>query len=130
MYMSEKTMQILDGIVDMYLSDFKYGNNHCAFRLSKVPRFFETCARNHLLAAKQAEITLRHLLLPNHLECCTKPILNWIAKNLKRGYVINIMDQYYPCWKATEYDDIARPIKEEEFLEAVNYAKKLELTIL
>lgn len=76
MYMSRKTMTILDGTVDMYLSDFKYGNDQCAARLSKVKNFFEVCSRNHLLAAKQAEITLRHLVIPNHVDCCTKVVLD------------------------------------------------------
>jgi len=81
-YMSEKIMGILDGIVDMHLSDFKYGNSKCASRLSKAPNYFDICSRNHLIAAKNAEMTIRHLVLPNHVECCTKPILEWIAENI------------------------------------------------
>jgi len=51
-YMSKKTMLILDGIVDMHLSDFKYGNNECALRLSKAPKYFDVCSRNHSIAAR------------------------------------------------------------------------------
>jgi putative pyruvate formate lyase activating enzyme len=130
MYMSEKTMDILDGVIDMYLSDFKYGDDKCALRLSKVKNFFEVCSRNHLLAAKQAEITLRHLIMPNHVECCTKPILEWVAENIKGKCIVNLMDQYRPMFKAKQYPEINRKITEEEFEEVVNYAKKLKINYI
>ncbi|MDI6825785.1 MAG: radical SAM protein [Candidatus Aenigmarchaeota archaeon] len=129
-YMTLKTMKILDGIVDMYLPDFKYGNDKCALRLSKVPNYFEVVSRNHLLAARQAEVTVRHLILPSHLECCTFPILNWIANNIKEKCIVNLMDQFTPHWRANEYPEINRRITEEEFIKAVNYAKKLNINYI
>ncbi|MDI6798900.1 MAG: radical SAM protein [Candidatus Aenigmarchaeota archaeon] len=129
-YMTEKVMQILDGIVDLHLPDFKYGNDECALRLSKVPRYFEVVSRNHLLAIKQAEVTVRHLVLPNHVECCTKPILNWIAENIRDRAIVNIMPQFRPEFKANQYTDINRSITQEEFEEAVNYAKKLKINYI
>jgi len=130
MYMSQKTMKVLDGVVDMYLSDFKYGNDQCALRLSKVKNFFEVCSRNHLLAAKQAELTIRHLIIPNHVDCCTKPILEWIAKNLQSNSLVNIMDQFKPDFHAKEYPEIGRRITEEELKQAIGYAKKLKLNFI
>jgi putative pyruvate formate lyase activating enzyme len=129
-YMSEKTMKILEGIVDLYLPDFKYGNDECALRLSKVKNYFEIVSRNHLIASNQAEVTVRHLILPNHVECCSKPILEWIAKNIKEKCIVNLMDQYRPEFKAFEQIDINRSITKEEFEEVVNYAKKLNLNYI
>lgn len=129
-YMSEKCMQLLDGVVDMYLSDFKYGNNACAERLSKVSGYFDICSRNHLFATKQAEITIRHLVLPNHIECCTEPLLKWIAKNLRKQAIVNLMDQYRPEFKAMEHNDINRRLERGEFQETVNYAKRLKLNYI
>lgn len=129
-YMTEKCMRLLDGIVDMYLSDFKYGNDACAERLSKVRGYFDICTRNHLIAAKQADLTIRHLVLPNHIECCTKPVLDWIAKNLRKKAIVNLMDQYRPEFKASEHKDISRRLEREEFEETVNYAKKLKLNYI
>ena len=126
-YMSPKAMRLLDGVVDMYLSDFKYGNNECAQHLSKVNNYFEICARNHTLATEQAELTIRHLILPKHIECCTKPILKWVAKNIRTKAIVNIMDQYRPAYKAKEHMDINRTISKAEIEEAINYAKKLKL---
>jgi putative pyruvate formate lyase activating enzyme len=130
MYMSEQTMKILDGVVDMYLSDFKYGNDDCASRLSKVNNYFEVCSRNHLIATKQAEITLRHLILPNHVECCSNSILKWIAQNIRNKCLINIMDQYRHEFKANKYPKINRKITQEEFNSTVNFAKKLKLNFI
>jgi len=129
-YMSEKTMKILDGIVDMHLSDFKYGNSECASHFSKVPNYFEICSRNHLLATRQTEITVRHLVLPDHVECCSKPILDWIAKNIRRNCIVNLMDQYAPQYRADQYTDINRKISEDEFNAVVKYAKKLKINYM
>jgi len=126
-YMTKKTMAILDGVVDMYLSDFKYGNDSCAKSLSKINNYFEITSRNHLLASKQSEITLRHLVLPEHIECCTKPILKWIADNIRTKALINIMGQYYPAYNANEFMDLRRRVSEEEMQQAFNYAEKLNL---
>jgi len=129
-YMSEKTMKILDGIIDMHLSDFKYGNNECALRLSKVPNYFDFCSRNHLIATKNAEMTIRHLVLPSHVECCTKPILKWIRGNVRDKAIVNIMDQYRPEYKAHEYPGINRGLTREEIEEAINYAKELNINYI
>jgi len=129
-YMSEKTMKILNGIVDMHLSDFKYGNNECGLRLSKVPKYFDMCSRNHSVAATNTEITIRHLVLPNHVECCTKPILKWIADNIRDKAIVNIMAQYRPEYKAHEYPDISRPVTKKEMKEATDYAKELNINYI
>jgi len=126
-YMSEKTMRILNGIVDMHLSDFKYGNNDCGSRLSKVPKYFDVCSRNHSIAVKDAEITIRHLVLPNHIECCTKPVLKWIADNIRDKAIVNIMAQYRLGYKAHEHPDISRSVTKEEMKEAIDYAKELSI---
>ncbi|MFC1454596.1 radical SAM protein [Candidatus Undinarchaeota archaeon] len=129
MYLSEKGMELLDGVVDIYLTDFKYGNDKCAKRLSKIDNYCSTIKRNHKLAEKSGELIIRHLLLPGHFECCTKPILDWIAANLNNPE-INIMDQYKPDFEAHKYKEINNPIKPEDYDKAVQYAKSIGLTNL
>jgi putative pyruvate formate lyase activating enzyme len=124
-YMSLEAMQLLDGVVDLYLSDFKYGNNECAMRLSGIPDYWDVVTRNHKLAWKSGDMIIRHLLLPNHLECCTLPILDWIYENLGRKAVVNIMAQYRPLYEASKYPDISRFLYRDEYLKAVNYARDL-----
>ncbi|MFQ6007787.1 MAG: radical SAM protein [Candidatus Zixiibacteriota bacterium] len=129
-YMSEKSMALLKGVVDVYLSDFKYGNDECALRLSGVTDYSEIVQRNHLLAFEDSEMVIRHLILPNHGECCTKPVLEYIAKHMGNRVVVNLMDQYRPCYKAAHYPDINRRIMAQEFEAGVNLARKLGLNFI
>lgn len=130
MHMSMKTMQLLDGVVDVYLADFKYGNNECADKLSKVPNYWNTMTRNFSLARKQAEIMIRHLVLPNHLECCTKPIMKWIGENLGNEIRMNIMGQYHPEFEVFEHREMTRRVTAEEMERAYELAKENGLTNL
>lgn len=131
MYLTERAMSLLDGITDLYLSDFKYGNDDCAGRLSRVTRYFEVISRNHRIANQQAEIVLRHLVMPNHVECCTRPVLDWIAENLDTSRVrVNVMDQYRPAYRAREYEGLDRRLSHKEFLSAYRYAENLGLNIV
>lgn len=129
-YMSEKSMRLLEGVVDVYLSDFKYGNDDCAQRLSDVPNYSEVIRKNHLLAFKDAELVVRHLILPNHIDCCTKPVLEFIADKFGDMAVVNLMDQYRPCYRAHRFPDIDRRITAQEFETAVSYAQKLGLNFI
>lgn len=72
--------------------------------------------------------------MPNHVECCTTPVLDWIAKNMP-DVPINIMDQYYPdnlcdpdsAKYKERYSEIAWSPTEEEILRSCKYAKDLGL---
>jgi uncharacterized Fe-S radical SAM superfamily protein PflX len=135
MYMSLETLRILRELVDIWLPDFKFGNNKCAIRLSRTPWYFETVAENHRLIYGWGEdIVIRHLIMPGHVECCTKPVLKWIAENMPE-VPVNVMDQYHPdayCNPADprfdkRYVDMARYPTREEILEAYRYAESLGL---
>jgi len=126
-YLSKEAMDLLHGVVDVYLFDFRYFNDECAKRLSKVSNCVEILKRNHIIAFNQAELSIRLLVLPNHIDCCAKPILKFISENFGDRVIVNIMDQYYPTFKAFEYKDVNRRLYYEEFAEVVNYAKKLKL---
>jgi len=131
LYNSTESLKLLDGVIDLWLPDFKYGNNDCALRLSKIPKYFDIVTRNlKIINSNGDEILIRHLGLPNHIECCSKPILEWIAREMDLSKVrVNVMGQYRPEYKAKQYEEIARPIRRNEWLEAVNYAKKLGLSL-
>ena len=117
LYCSEETMRLLTDVFDVWLPDFKYGNDLCAQRLSGVQNYFEVVSRNHLLASEFGEVIIRHLVMPNHLECCTIPILDWIAENMP-DCMVNIMGQYRPEHKVRRnrerFADIARSVNRDE----------------
>ena len=124
-YMSENSMKLLDGFIDLFLSDFRYGPGECAEKLSKVPNYWNTVTRNHKMAKKSGNMIIRHLVLPGHVECCSKPVLKWIIENLGKETVVNIMGQCRPVHKACESEEITRYPLQQELEEVVNYAKSL-----
>jgi len=127
-YYSEETAKLLAGFVDVYLLDFKYGPFECSKKISDAPNYWDVCARNHLYGKKYGELIIRVLVLPNHLECCTKHILEWISKNLGKDVRTNIMFQYRPEWRAYEVPELRRRLTVEEMERAVDLAKKAGLT--
>jgi len=128
MYLSERSMKLLDGVIDVYLTDYKYGNDSCASRLSKVQDYLRIVQRNHKMARQQAEMIVRHLVLPGHVECCTRPALNWISENLE-GAKVNVMAQYRPEHNASEYPEIAHPLRMAEYRTAMEIADRLGLDL-
>ncbi len=128
MYMSERAMALLDGIVDVYLTDFKYGNDKCAARLSNAPDYMRIVERNHLLARANGEMIIRHLVLPGHVDCCTRPALTWIAENLK-DVKVNVMGQYRPEYRAMNFPELAHQLSMREYDSALGIAKELGLEL-
>lgn len=127
-YYSSETAQLLAGFADVYLLDFKYGPGDCAGRISDAPNYWAVCTRNHLEAVKHGELIVRVLVLPSHLECCTKPILGWIAENLGKERRVNVMFQYRPEWRAAEIPELRRGLSRDEMERAFLLAKEAGLT--
>jgi putative pyruvate formate lyase activating enzyme len=126
-YYSEETAKLLAGFVDVYLLDFKYGNNECAKRISDAPNYWEACIHNHLYGKEYGELLIRVLVLPDHLECCVKPVLEWIGKNLGPLTRTNVMFQYRPEWRAHEIPELRRQLTRAERERAVQLAKNAGL---
>ena len=130
MYMTEVIMEILLDVIDIWLPDFKYGNNDCAFRLSGIKNYWETITRNLKMASVMGDMIIRHLVLPSHLECCTSKILDYIARELpSNGILVNIMDQYRPMHLVHRYPnrwkEISRRPLRREVMEARQRASQL-----
>ena len=127
-YYSPEIARLLAGFVDVYLLDFKYGPDECAEKISDTPNYWKACTRNHLEAKKHGELIIRILVLPNHLECCTRPIINWIAENLGTEARVNVMFQYRPEWRAHEISELRRRLTRDEKKIAVQLTKESNLT--
>ena len=134
-FMSNETLHILRSLMDVWLPDFKFGPGKCALDLSRTPWYWDTVTNNlKLIHGWGEDLVIRHLIMPNHVECCTKPVLDWIALNMPE-VPVNIMDQYYPdnlCDPSSSkyrerYNEIARSPTEEEIVRSYQYAKELNL---
>lgn len=128
MYLTSEAMQILEDVVDIWLPDFKWGNDSCALKYSRIIRYFAVISRNHVMAYGNGDMIIRHLVMPGHLECCTKPVLDWIAAKCPR-VLVNIMGQYRPehlvLLEPEKYHEIARFPSTREIREAQDYADDL-----
>jgi putative pyruvate formate lyase activating enzyme len=123
MYYSTEIGRLLEGIVDVYLGDLRYGNDECARRYSNVPDYWKVVRHNFLTAYKSGEILLRHLVLPGHLECCTAPIVKWTKENIPKVR-FNLMFQYRPTYRAYEYPEINRILMPEEIQKALDILRE------
>ncbi|OAG28338.1 radical SAM protein [Thermodesulfatator autotrophicus] len=138
-YERVETLKILDGIIDIYMPDFKYWDEEIALKLSKVPRYPQV-ARDALkemhrqvgdlelddeFIARRG-LLVRHLVLPGGLSG-TKEVLKFIAEEISPNTYVNIMDQYYPCGDAWKYPPLDRRITPEEYEEALRWAKEVGL---
>lgn len=136
-------LKMLDGIVDVYLPDFKYSDPGMAAKYSQGASGYPEATKEALLemhrqvgVAKPAKdgliyrgLMIRHLVMPNNVGG-TKEVIKWIAESLPKDTYLNIMSQYRPMYKAFEYPQISRRITRQEYEEAVEYARQLGLTNL
>jgi len=126
-YYSSETAKLIDGVMDVYLLDFRYFSKECARKLSQAPNYPEVAERNHLAAINAGELLIRILVMPGHIECDAKPILKWIRENLGEWTRVNVLDQFKPCWKSYEYPNINKPLTHSEYKEVVEYANNIGL---
>jgi putative pyruvate formate lyase activating enzyme len=95
-FMSPEAMRLLRLVIDVWLPDFKFGPGRCAITLARTPRYWDTVTANLALIHGWGEdLTVRHLVMPDHVECCTYPVLDWLAAHMP-DVPVNIMDQYHP----------------------------------
>lgn len=125
-----EAFDLLDGVVDVYVADFKFGNDACARRLAGVDGYVGVVTRNlRLAAAQRRRLIVRHLLLPGHAECCYRPVARWLADHLPEA-AFSLRDSYLPSWRAARFGALARPIDPDEGDEARATAGRLGLTVI
>ena len=71
-------------------------------------------------------LIIRHLALPNQLEN-TRKVLKWISENLSKDIYVSIMTQYFPTYKANEYEEINRKITKEEYKKVEEFIEKFDI---
>jgi putative pyruvate formate lyase activating enzyme len=137
-YDSLSTLQLLDGVVDIYMPDMKYADEGNALQYSKVPdypRLNQAAVRemHRQVGDLQLErglavrgLLVRHLVLPNRL-AGTAEIIRFLADEISRNTYLNLMDQYRPAFQAHRYPELNRRVTVQEFVEAVQLAHQAGL---
>ncbi|MDH5768629.1 MAG: radical SAM protein [Nitrospirota bacterium] len=138
-YESMQSIKLLDGVVDIYMPDFKYYDPEMAFRYSDARDYPEvamaTLKEMHRqvgdLVIKngiaQRGLLVRHLVLPEGT-AGTAGVVKFIAEEISKNTYINIMDQYHPCFKAFDNPPLNRRITGREYSDAICMAKEAGLT--
>jgi putative pyruvate formate lyase activating enzyme len=114
---------------DVWLADFKFGNDACAQRLAKTPDYIRVVKDNLLWADDHSELIVRHLLMPGHVECCWQPVAEWLAGNLP-GVKVNLRSGFWPAWQAGRHAELRRTVSGPESARAVDLAQRLGLNLI
>jgi len=126
---SAQARELLDGLFDVWLADFKFGNDVCAQRLAKVPGYVRVVEENLLWAAGHSELIVRHLLMPGHVECCWRPVAEWLAANLS-GVKVNLRSGFWPAWHAARHAELRRTVSTPQSDRAIALARQFGLNLI
>jgi len=128
-YDSLESIKLMEGVIDIYMPDFKLWNAEMARRYLNAPNYPEAARRAIVEMHRQVGplvfdenglalrgLLVRHLVMPGFIEE-TRQILTWIAQQLRPHTYVNLMDQYFPAGKVTDtdYTEINRRITSKEY---------------
>lgn len=137
-YEKPETIKELEGLVDIFLTDFKYANNEYALKYSKANNYVENVKNSIKMMHKLqpvnqffnnkliSGIIVRHMVLPN-LTKDSISVLDSIVDILGKDAIVSIMSQYTPMGKANEHPEINRRITNLEYKTVIAHANKLGL---
>ena len=126
---SAEARELLDGMFDVWLADFKFGNDACARRLARVPNYRSVIEQNLIWANERSELIVRHLLMPGHIECCWRPVAEWLAEYLP-GVKVNLRSSFWPAWHARRHRDLRGTVSDLETKLAWRIAGEYELNLI
>ena len=155
---SAQARALLDGMFDVWLADYKFGNDDCAQRLAKIPHYVRVVQENLrwfagkpsperrapsrfadgrrdtqlaetvLGAPGRGELIVRHLLMPGHVECCWRPVAEWLGENLP-GVKVNLRSGFWPAWKSARHVELDGTASSDETRRAWHIAENLGLNL-
>ncbi len=139
-YEKVETLKLLEGIIDIYMPDMKYGRSKEAEMYSKAKNYPEINFNAIFEMHRQVGdlkidddgiayrgLLVRHLILPNDIAGSEK-IFRFLAEKVSKNTYINIMDQYRPEFKAWEFEGLSRRPTSKEYSDAVKLAESYGLT--
>jgi len=138
-YEKKETIKLLNGYIDIYLTDVKYFSDEYALKYSKAKNYFKYASESLDEMFKQVGtpifnedgimtkgIIVRHLVLPN-LVNDSKKIIKYLYNTYKDNIYISIMNQYTPLEHVKKYSELNRTITQNEYDEIIDYALNLEI---
>jgi putative pyruvate formate lyase activating enzyme len=128
-YGSAEARALLEGMFDIWVVDFKFGNDGCAQRLARISDYVRAARGNLLWASENARLIVRHLLMPGHIECCWEPVAEWLAAELP-AVEVSLRCGFWPAWRAGRHPELCRPPSAEECAQAHRIARSRSLRLV
>ncbi|QAA76932.1 MAG: radical activating enzyme [Candidatus Bipolaricaulis sibiricus] len=137
-YESVDALRLLEGIVDIYMPDFKYGDNAFGAALSAVPDYVDRAQEALREMHRQVGdlvvdggiavrgLLVRHLVLPDGL-AGSEAVLSFIAREISPNTFVNVMAQYRPAHRAREHPLLRRPLSGAEHAQVLALAHRMGL---
>ena len=126
---SSQARELLDGLFDVWVADFKFGNDACAQRLAKVPDYLRVVQSNLRWAKEHSELIVRHLLMPGHIDCCWQPVAQWLAAELP-GVKVNLRSGFWPAWHSAKHGELRTTVSSADTSRARRIARECELSLI
>ncbi|MCX5688439.1 MAG: radical SAM protein [Planctomycetota bacterium] len=129
MYMTPQVIDLLEGVISLYIADYKFGNDTCAARLASIPDYTRITTRNLRHAAATTPVIIRHLVMPGHIDCCLRPVVRWVAEQMPTT-PFTLMTSYVPGWLAESSlaaSELSRPLSRAEAVLAESIVKEAGL---
>lgn len=120
-FVSTEGRGLAEGLFDVWLVDYKFGNDECAQRLAAIENYQRPVQETVLWAEENTELIVRHLLMPGHVDCCWDSVARWLARHLPSTKV-SLRSGYWPAWKARGTSELARTVTRAEEGRAVDIA--------
>jgi putative pyruvate formate lyase activating enzyme len=131
-----ETLELLDGVIDIYMPDMKYSDEKIAKKYSKIPNYPEI----NRIAVKEMHrqvgdldldkhgiamrgLLVRHLILPNNLSG-SEDVIHFLVNDISSNTYLNLMDQYRPSYLANQYPELNRRITTREYRTALRFAQE------
>jgi putative pyruvate formate lyase activating enzyme len=128
-YGSEEARDLLSGLFDVWVPDYKFGNDACALRLARIPNYTSVVRENLRWASREADLIVRHLLMPGHIECCWGSVARWIASELP-DVKVNLRAGFWPGWQSSRHPELCAPLTKAESDQAWGIARELQLNLV
>ncbi len=126
---TSEARELLDGLFDCWVVDYKFGNDICASRLARVPCYTAVLRENLTWAYHHSDLIVRHLLMPGHGECCWQPVAEWLGEYLP-GVKVNLRSGFWPAWQAHKHAELKGTTTDSECRRAKETARAMGLNLV
>ncbi len=136
------TLRLLDGVIDIYMPDIKFGSNEMGKKYAKAPQYYDIVKAAVKEMHRQVGdlqvneeglatrgLLVRHLVLPGDISG-TEGVMQFLAEEISLATCVNVMEQYHPAHKAFKYPELSRRITPREFDRALEKAEKAGLKLI